>query len=393
MDISMVRAVIKNLNLMPIITGIVGFFIGLVLFGWILTPVNYFDASPGDLRSVDYQQYYIRGLADQYAMSQISPEAARAALDADGWEDVGLAVCASADRAAGGSTDSAGNMIVLPSPASEARIRSLVEVLGQGNCDQIRGGAGVDTSAQVPGAPEVEAPSSIGRWARALGWLIMLGLLVAAFWWLWNRDSSDYDDDSLYPVDPPGGRGSSAATKVDTSTMEAPAGFDVDSSEDGSEGGIIPISTYRTSYSYGQDSYDDSFSIENANGEFLGECGVGISETMGTGSNRAVSALEVWLFDKNDIRTITKVAMSEHIWMDEAVRAKLEPKGEPVMVQPDEVIVLETASLIINARITELEYGTNPELPESSYFERLSVEMSAWAKNDASGGDEPFEFD
>ena len=79
--------------------------------------------------------------------------------------------------------------------------------------------------------------------------------------------------------------------------------------------------------------------------------------------------------------------------MDEAVRAKLEPKGEPVMVSPDEVIVLETASLIINARITEIEYGSNPELPENSYFERLSVEMSAWAKNDSGGSDDTFEFD
>lgn len=390
----MVRAVIKNLNLMPLITFIVGFFVGLVLFGWWLTPVSYFDASPRDLRVVDYQQYYLRGLADQYAMNQISTEAAKAALDSAGWgeAEAATAVCAAAARAAGGSVDDAGNTIVARSPDSEVRLNNLVQVLGQGSCDQINAGVAPAASGEA-GAPAGEAEegqSGVGRWLTALGWLIMLGLLVGAFWWFWNRESDGYDDDSLYPSTSSSGN---SATKLDTTNIEAPAGFDSDGTSESGESGIIPISTYRTSYAYGQDSYDDSFSIENANGEFLGECGVGISETVGSGSNRAVSALEVWLFDKNDIRTITKVAMSEHIWMDEAVRAKLEPKGEPVMVQPDEVIVLETASLIINARITELEYGSNPELPENSYFERLSVEMSAWAKSDAGGGDDPFEFD
>ena len=390
MDIGMIRAVIKNLNLMPAIMFIVGFFVGLVIFGWWLTPVSYFDGAPQDLRSVDYQQYYLRGLADQYAFNQISAEAAKNAIDAANWPDAATAICDAANRAAGGSMDASGNLIVAARPDSVQRLNNLVEVLGQGNCDQINAGVAPATGAGGVDAPAPEAAGGVGRWIRAIGWLIMLGLLVAAFWWLWNRDSGDFaDDDSLYPVNPPSSRAAAAAP------TEAPAGFEQEAIDSGDgEGGIIPISTYNTTYAFGQDAYDDSFSIENVNGEFLGECGVGISETMGSGSNRAVSALEVWLFDKNDIRTITKVAMSEHIWMDEAVRAKLEPKGEPVMVSPGEVIVLETASLIINATITELEYGTNPELPENSYFERISVEMSAWAKNDAGGGgDDPFEFD
>jgi hypothetical protein len=93
-----------------------------------------------------------------------------------------------------------------------------------------------------------------------------------------------------------------------------------------------------------------------------------------------VTAFEVWLFDKNDIRTITKVVMSEHAFYDEALKAKLAPKGEPVLARQDETIVLETATLIINADITELEYGSSGELPDASYFDRFTVELSAWAK-------------
>ena len=71
-----------------------------------------------------------------------------------------------------------------------------------------------------------------------------------------------------------------------------------------------PISQFITTYALGDDLFDDSFSIDSPTGEFLGECGVGISETIGFGEPKKVQAFEVWLFDKNDIQTVTKVLMS-----------------------------------------------------------------------------------
>jgi hypothetical protein len=141
----------------------------------------------------------------------------------------------------------------------------------------------------------------------------------------------------------------------------------------------VPLARFQSNYTYGLDTYDDSFSIENANGDFLGECGVGISESIGTDTPKNVTAFEVWLFDKNDIRTVTKVIMSDHAFFDEALKAKLAPKGEPVLARENEVIVLETASLIINAEIKDMEYGTGT-LPPQSFFERFAIELSAWAK-------------
>jgi hypothetical protein len=129
----------------------------------------------------------------------------------------------------------------------------------------------------------------------------------------------------------------------------------------------------------GHDTYDDSFSIENGSGDFLGECGVSIAESLGADSPKSVTAFEVWLFDKNDIRTITKVIMSDHAFFDDALKAKLAPNGEPVMAREHETVVLETATLIINAEITELAYGTGT-LPPQSFFERFTIELSAWSK-------------
>jgi hypothetical protein len=143
-----------------------------------------------------------------------------------------------------------------------------------------------------------------------------------------------------------------------------------------------PVSQFMSAYIMGDDYYDDSFSIEDEDGGFLGETGAGISETIGVGAPKKVTATEVWLFDKNDIRTITKVIMSEHAYNDEALRAKLAPKGDAVLARPGERIQLETQTLQIIATIRDMEYGTGA-LPPNSFFERLSLEIVAYAKEGA----------
>jgi hypothetical protein len=140
-----------------------------------------------------------------------------------------------------------------------------------------------------------------------------------------------------------------------------------------------PVGRYMSTYIMGDDMYDDSFSIETASNEFLGETGAGISKTIGVGEPKKVTAIEVWVFDKNDIRTVTKVLMSEHAFMDDAIRAELAPKGEAVPVRAGDTVMLETQTLTVQARIIDLAYGTGA-LPANSFFERLSVEISAWPK-------------
>lgn len=134
-------------------------------------------------------------------------------------------------------------------------------------------------------------------------------------------------------------------------------------------------------YRQGDDFFDDSFSIEDASNQFLGECGAGISETIGVGSPKKVTAAEVWLFDKNDIRTVTKVIMSQHAYNDEGIRAKLAPKGEPVLAQPGAQVVLETQTLRVVATIRDMEYGTGA-LPPNSFFERLTLDLAAYSRED-----------
>ena len=140
-----------------------------------------------------------------------------------------------------------------------------------------------------------------------------------------------------------------------------------------------PITQTMTTYVLGDDLYDESFSIDTGGGEFLGEYGVGVSETIGVGEPKKVAALEIWLFDKNDIKTATKVLMSQHAFNDPGVRARLEPKGELILVEPQAQILLETATLQLLATVVDLEYGKGP-MPANSYFERITLELAVWPR-------------
>jgi hypothetical protein len=107
---------------------------------------------------------------------------------------------------------------------------------------------------------------------------------------------------------------------------------------------------------------------------------VGVSESIGVGDPKKVTALEIWLFDKNDIKTATKVVMSEHAYNDAAIRSRLEPKGELILVEHQGQILLETATLQLLATVVDLEYGSGA-MPQNSFFERVTLELAIWPKN------------
>jgi hypothetical protein len=136
------------------------------------------------------------------------------------------------------------------------------------------------------------------------------------------------------------------------------------------------------SYTLGNDNYDTSYSLETGRGEFLGECGMGISETIGEGKPDKVIAFDLWLFDKADVRTVTQILMSEYAFKDQTLRTKLATKGEAIQVEKGKTLHFETASLGVDAQIVELVYATNSNYPPNSHFQKLLVEIVPSLKTD-----------
>ncbi|MGF1504628.1 MAG: hypothetical protein ACFB51_05760 [Anaerolineae bacterium] len=189
------------------------------------------------------------------------------------------------------------------------------------------------------------------------------------------------------PIPGVGGRGAAAEApsgKESAASIGASISQQAEKTDFEAKGLKPPVVQFMTTYLHGDDLYDDSFSIETPSGEFLGETGVGISETISGGNgNKQVTAFEVWLFDKNDIRTVTKVIMSDHAFNDATIRDKLKAKGEPVKAEPGKNVILETATLRIQARIVDMSYGSGP-VPPNSRFDRITLELAAWKREDVS---------
>ena len=143
--------------------------------------------------------------------------------------------------------------------------------------------------------------------------------------------------------------------------------------------GEMPIAQFMSSYMFGDDRYDESFTFDAPNGAFLGECGISISDLIGVGEPKKISAFDVWLFDKNDIQTVTKVIMSKHAYNDPVISQRLEIRGEPILAEPGKLFHLETATLRMEGRIVDVSYGDLP-LPEDSYFQRNTIELAVYKK-------------
>lgn len=142
--------------------------------------------------------------------------------------------------------------------------------------------------------------------------------------------------------------------------------------------GPPPLLQKTSSYVLGMDNLDESFAIETEDNEWLGECGMGISESLDDGTPRRVTAFEVWLFDKPNTLTITKVLMSDYANNNETLRNKLASRGEPVLAAPGGTFSLETPDLIVEAQIVDMEYGE--DTPAYGYFNSLKVMLTAHRK-------------
>lgn len=316
----------------PVVSLLIGVAVGLLaglLWGYVIAPVQWYDAAPSQLRQ-DQQVEYMRMAIDSFARTGNVQDAQRRVLE------LGPAAAPALQAVAG-----------------DPQNLTLVEI-EMFRAAVLPGGA----EAPPPVAEEEEGSSSLLLWFLCISVFVIGAAILLTY--LFRRG--------------PVSEGPSAAMDAAEATRAA------ERTDYVSMGESAPISQYMTTYMLGDDLFDDSFSIDSAAGEFLGECGVGIAETAGPGEVKRVNAFEVWLFDKNDIQTITKVIMSDNAFHDNTMFARLEAKGDPVLAEVDQPIILETAKLRLQARIVDLTYGDDPMLPENSFFSKMTLELAIWPK-------------
>lgn len=325
----------------PKVTGLVGFVVGLILgwfvIGYWLWPVEWKDALPTHLNADEKAEYLLMAI-DSYAQKPDN------AVAQDRWADL--------------------------QPGADEALAVVEGELGSGNQELMN----FKTAVQIEPVTEVveeaaalEEPieeeggsNTTLLLVMCLVTIILAGALAAYFLF---RPGRSGEEESYSPA--------AEAQRVSR---------DMPQTDFETRDGTPPMAQFMTTYMLGDDLFDDSFSVDSPTGEFLGECGVGISESIGVGEPKKVAAFEVWLFDKNDIQTVTKVLMSQHAFTDDTLRTRLSAKGEPFLVQSGTETDLETATLRLVARVVDMAYGTGAS-PTDSHFERVTLELAVWQKD------------
>lgn len=346
--LTILRILEEHGKLIRLMVGVLlGLILGLIL-AWGVWPVQWKNASPGQMHPA-YQGYYINAIAQEYQQTgRIDIARHKLGLDlpkrANPWVKEPETLEAGFAQALE-QTGSREMVIAL------ARLAQDLEINFRPDVDAL-------PSAPTPQAEAPARPSTLGNLLKIAGYLIIVLALAALAYVLYSRFVE-----------------SRRAQEGETEPSLAGAYGRV--IEDVAvEGETSPaLRTTSATYREGDDFFNPSFSIEDGT-EFLGECGVDISHTIGAGDHKKVTALEVWLFDKSDIRTVVKVLASNYAFQDPSLRAELAAKGEISLINPNDEIILETTALRVRAVVKKVEYADELQ----SYFKEANVELRAYRR-------------
>lgn len=330
-----------------VVTFVVGLLIGWFVFGWLLAPVQWTDALMQDLRLEDQQMFLVTE-AEAFALTQDSGKAVERLRQLGSQQHVSEVAGQVVQQA-----EAAGDIVTAD------RVRAVVAAVGLTLPEPSAG-------APAPAAPQQGGSSVFTVLGLALlvgglvlvGWLLLRGRSVAP------KEQEQPAPEALPDEGAPGGwpgPGAAPASAVPAIVVASPGR----SSGTGQE--------FTAVFHQGDEGYDQSFDIEGADGAYWGECGVNVSEAL-HGDPLQVTALEVWLFDKGDIRTVTKVLMSDYAYGNQTLREKLSSRGDAVLLAPDLGFVLDAQTLRLMGKIAELEYDDS-QTPARSTIRRLRVQL------------------
>lgn len=401
---------IRGMTWPPIVVAfLVGIGVGLVL-GWQVWPVEWYNTDPSDLR-VEHQMDYIVMAADSLAVTG-DLESARARLleltDQDTtWPQVVNLVYRVAENREEDGDD-----------ATALRLRRLAEALDMPSVEE------------TPFASPEKRVASSPRWfLMSLGVITFFCALGIVIWTAVRmrrrraprQDEAPVSEEAKGGAEPPeqseaeavpppwedkggGDKVNMEPSRPETDKEEIgePPSLEAEVPSWSSEEGATAISqeddwmdqvlsptpeessdvevpsgaldAFETIYTFGDDDFDRSFSIESRDGGFLGECGLSISDIVGIQDAQRVDAFEVWLFDKGDIRTVSKVLVSPYAYEDESLREELGTKGDLIVAEIGLTFPLETLSLKVEVIVEEVDYLPAEDMPEG-IFSRLGVRM------------------
>ncbi len=369
----------------------VGLLIGWIVLGWWLFPVNWTNANMHDLRQEQRYQY-LSLVAESYLINGdlgLVGERLQQWKPQEAVDDLNAAAAAFAEA---GRATQAQNLQTLaaaltttltpgtqpttppatttPSPSVWAVLLLLGGVMALGV------GVGIlvyfwtsRRSAVTASAPPQPAATTAYRDDDGFGG--MDDDLLGPPWYAEEEPPapaapapSPYEDD-VFDLPPPSVASAAPPAAVAPVPVAAPA----------AAAPAGPATRFTALYRQGDADYDENFMIEGATGSgYRGECGMGVAEGLDNDLTKP-TAMDVWLFDKGDVRTMTTVLLSDFAFGNASLRERLRDKGDVILAAPGQIFRIQHKTLDLEGRIADLAYAEGPG-PAKSTFKTLRVELT-----------------
>lgn len=385
----------------------VGLLLGLTA-AWIIWPVRWVDTDPADLRPA-HQAAYVQMVADSYALNGDIPlaQARLLELSRDGVDRAPVA--ALVENVAAGR-QSAGDS------AGATRLRRLSDDTN------LAAAATAPLPALPEASPEASARPPLPNWVLflfAAGVFIIALAAVAGL--LLARSSRKAEAEPELPIfdaglaplvegaESPGLKGAQPVRRptleeilgVNDTAPRSPSPFDIDEAlnerpiartsalqepEEGDDllapaASVRPadtptgvLSQFEVVYHYGDDDFYHSVTIDTPSESFVGQCGIVISDVLGSDGAQQVDAFDLWLFETHGTRTVSKVLLSPWAAANDSILARLSRKGETIPARLGLTITLQTMTLRLTAQVAELSFQSNGPLREA-VFEHLVLQV------------------
>ena len=241
---AIIKNLLKNTKVVLVLGVALGLLLGLII-GWGIWPVQWTGGNPEIMRE-DLQEDYLRMTIESFSRTGDMDTAVRR------WNELGDAAGPTLAR-----------VQVSPGTVDPNAIQQYANVVQA-------------ATGPIPVTPAGEESSALSSTLLIVSGVVLLILFAVGAFYVFRLLR----------------KGSGTVTPV---MHGAEISRQVEKTDFQSLGLATPITQTMTTYVLGDDLYDESFSIDTGGGEFLGEYGVGVSETIGVGEPKKVAALEIWL--------------------------------------------------------------------------------------------------
>ncbi len=421
---------------LPAVALLLGILIGWLVIGWGVWPVTYKNALPQDLRAAEQQEYLLL-TAESFANSG-DLEAARRRVSMWPAEELEPALATLIQRVEvdnplqasqvmllesalypGAATPTEGEgaaPAIIPESSTEATnllqtacttalwvLLALGGILGilylwrRWRTASQAEPSGIETYTPPPVAqntgmqsfPEIDtyedglAQPLTGPAVRPTGPVMVQGEVV------YDEDELDdeFGDEELDLAEPLSAKDEAATEVVRPGTSRQFPRPDMEPEQAGkaaiagaavtSTGGMARVGEYKAEYEMGAADYDEAFDIFDANGAYIGQCGLELVDPVGKTHDQA-AALQVWLWDTNDPDTKVKVLMSEGAFRDTAMRDQLADDHEVLPVRKGAEFELRSYNLLLKGVVDKVEYAEQE--PVGGIFSELRARMAVYVK-------------